>query len=202
LKQLTRILLFLIPVLWIYRSALHFGGVSDAYIYTSFETRVDAILVGCLFAIGIHTRAAARFLSELRRPLYLPLTVAFLIASIYGDSSVLFYRDVIGFAIEPLVVMTLIAQLIALRSGYWMDSKPISYLGRISYSTYLYQQLVIPVIIKAVPGLPHAAKAACCVLGTWLVSAISYQIVEKPFLHLKEHFTSLSTQRPRDLTSA
>jgi peptidoglycan/LPS O-acetylase OafA/YrhL len=198
LGTLARGLLFLIPALWIYRSFLYFHGVSDPYIYTSFETRIDAILVGCLFAILLHINAAPRLMAQLRRRRYLPLTVAALALSVFGGGPLgLAYRDVVGFAIDPLLLMLLILQLIETPQAGWMDNRFIVYLGGISYSTYLYQQLVIPAVTSPMHGLPKPLISIACLAGAWIIASISFELVEKPFLRLKERFTARSVRADR-----
>jgi peptidoglycan/LPS O-acetylase OafA/YrhL len=190
LHSLARGLLFLIPSLWIYRSFLYFRGVSDPYIYTSFETRIDAILVGCLFAILIHLGIASRLLAELRRPRYLPITIAALLLSVIGGGHIgLGYRDVVGFALDPVLLILLILQLIETPGAGWMDTRAIVYLGGISYSTYLYQQLVIPAVSRLLHAYPQPVISAGCLIGTWLVASVSFELIEKPFLKIKEWVT-------------
>ncbi|MDP9039166.1 MAG: acyltransferase [Acidobacteriota bacterium] len=187
LPGLIRSLVVLIPCLWVLRAGLFIGGVPDPYIYTSFETRVDAILVGCLLAVVLYTGAAAGVVAELRRARYVPVVVAGLALSLFGGTrlSPYYYKNVVGFAVDPVLVGLLLLQLTATKRWAWMDSTPISYLGRISYSTYLYQQAVLPVLR---PRLPHSLSLAGCFVGIWAVAAISYELVEKPFLKLKRRF--------------
>jgi peptidoglycan/LPS O-acetylase OafA/YrhL len=183
-------LLVLIPALWIYRGTLFFKGVSDPYLYTSFETRCDAILVGGLFAILLHLGAAPRVTAQLRRPLYLPLTIAALLASIFLGGGGLAYRYVIGYAIDPILIILLILQSIEARGVAWMDTRPFLYLGAISYSTYLYQQLVIPFVTKVLHGRSQPTVSLACLVVTWGAASLSYSLVEKPFLRLKDRFTA------------
>jgi peptidoglycan/LPS O-acetylase OafA/YrhL len=199
LRTLANGLLIVIPCLWIYRSFLYFHGVSDPYIYTSFETRIDAILVGCLFAILLHIDAAPRLMEQLRRPRYLPLTVGALAFSVFGGGPLGYvYRDVVGFAIDPLLLIILILQLIETRQADWMDHRLIVYLGGISYSTYLYQQLVIPAVTKPLHLFPKPMISLGCLLGTWVIASISYELVEKPTLRLKERFTARAVRADRE----
>lgn len=198
LGTLARGLLFLIPALWIYRSFLYFHGVSDPYIYTSFETRIDAILVGCLFAILLHINAVPRLMAQLRQPRYLPLTLAALAFSIFGGGPLgLFYRDIIGFAIDPLLLILLILQLIETPKADWMDNRAIVYLGGISYSTYLYQQLAIPAVTLPLHRFPKPIISMACIVGAWIIASVSFELVEKPFLRLKERFTARSVRADR-----
>ena len=186
LSLLKQVLLVAIPLLWVYRFGLQMSGVDEAYIYTAFETRVDAILVGGLLAILIFTAKGRGFVSEMRRARYLPIPLIGLALSAHAGQT-FYYRNVFGFAIDPVLVALLIGQLTAARWGGWMDSAPISYLGRISYSTYLYQQIIHPVLTRF---LPERFALFAILPAVWLVAAISYECVEKPFLRLKKHFKS------------
>jgi peptidoglycan/LPS O-acetylase OafA/YrhL len=186
LPGLLRGLLIVIPCLWVYRAVLQYAGVADTYIYTSFETRVDSILVGCLLAIVLFTGAAAGFVNEVRRARYIPLVVGLLLISVlYFEAHGPNYRNVIGYAIDPVLLAVLIAQLISMNGWEWMDAAPLSYLGRISYSTYLYQELVV-LLLK--PYLPARFSIVTYFLCIWAVAALSYELVEKPFLKLKRRF--------------
>jgi peptidoglycan/LPS O-acetylase OafA/YrhL len=194
LPALVRALAVVIPLLWVYRTVLVYRGVADAYIYTSFETRVDAILVGCLLAIALHTGTAAAALAELRRARYIPVVVTLLALSLFGGFRVMHtYKNVIGFALDPVLLAVLILQLTSTTGWAWMDRGPISYLGRISYSTYLYQEMLLPVLHS---HLPHAIALPGCFLGIWAVAALSYEFVEKPFLKLKKRFEVVKVPEP------
>jgi peptidoglycan/LPS O-acetylase OafA/YrhL len=187
MKGLIRGLVVVIPCLWIYRAALQHAGVSDQYIYTSFETRIDSILAGCLLAIILFTGAAAGWVQEIRKVRYIPFVLACLAASVlWGEQSLTpMYKNTFGFAIDPVLVALLILQLTTMKGWGWMDAAPISYLGRISYSTYLYQAIVLPLLR---PRLPAKLSLIGCFVGIWIVAAISYELVEKPFLRLKRRY--------------
>lgn len=194
LRVFATTLLFVIPAMWAYRACLYFAHVSEAYIYTSFETRFDAILVGCWFAIAIHTGFANRVIQEMRKSRYLPLTITLLAASIWAnDLWGREYRDLGSFTVDPLLVATLILQLITLKGGAWMDGRIFSYLGKISYSTYLYQQLVLPVVHRVMPNSPHLLYSSIGLLCVWAVASASFEIVEKPFLRLKKKYSARSS---------
>ena len=203
LGRLARALFLLIPALWLYRAAIHIKGISDSYIDNSFETRVDAILVGCLFAILLHLDLAPRLMARLSSPRYLPLTLGLLLLSILGGAPFgAAYRDIVGHAIDPILVALLILQLISTRSADWMDARPIVYLGSISYSTYLYQQLVIPVVGYGLGFAPKPIIALACIVVAWIVAALSHQFVEKPFLRMKAQFTARPISADRSLVTA
>jgi peptidoglycan/LPS O-acetylase OafA/YrhL len=196
LDKLRRILLFLIPSLWAYRTILYFHGVSDPYLYTSLETRIDGILVGCLVALMWQTDLGVRLRKRFCRTSYLLITFSLLGLSQATESRYgLAYRDVFGFALNPLLLAVMIVQFVDWGKAAWMDSPPFAYLGRISYSTYLYQEMVLPVVGHL--HLPMAAAALTCCVSTWLVASVSYALVERPFLRIKQRADPLCVEATR-----
>ena len=133
---------------------------------------------------------ARRALAVIRRGRYMPITLLLLTASLVADNHHgIGYRNVIGFAIDPVLLAILIAQLIVFRHADWMDATPLSYLGKISYSTYLYQELVIPFVFRMFPKLDGTPLFIALALAvTWIVASISYECIEKPFLKLRDRF--------------
>jgi len=61
------------------------------------------------------------------------------------------------------------------------------YLGTISYSIYLYQQVTVGPATKWTGRWPAAALPAT-VIAVVAAASASYWIVERPFLRLKERF--------------
>src|SRR6185369_1925243 len=98
------------------------------------------------------------------------------------------YRDVIGFALDPVLVAVLIVQVISLRDSplwNWLNWRWITYLGALSFSIYLYHQVGggLGEKIFATYHLPLPIVGAITALVA--VSACSYHVVERPFLRLK-----------------
>ncbi|GAC1418006.1 MAG: hypothetical protein NVSMB62_09360 [Acidobacteriaceae bacterium] len=136
---------------------------------------------------------------ELRRTRYLPVVLILLVASVFGGFRVMEdYKNLVGFAVDPVLVAVLILQLTSMKGGAWMDWRPIAYLGQISYSTYLYQ-VIVPVLK---PRLPHAVSLVGCFVGIWLLAALSYELVEKSFLRLKKRFEKVKVPEPGVESSA
>ena len=132
---------------------------------------------------------AAGLIGELRRARYIPFVLILLATSLFGGANLFHdYKNLIGFAVDPVLLALLILQLTSMHGLKWMDSKPIAYLGKISYSTYLYQQILLPLVR---PHLPRSIALAGCFLVIWAVSALSYEIVERPFVRLKERFETV-----------
>jgi peptidoglycan/LPS O-acetylase OafA/YrhL len=86
----------------------------------------------------------------------------------------------------------------------WLSSRPIVYLGKISYGLYLYHYgclyfirwllAVLPSSFAVNPGL-KAPLVFFLALGlTILLAALSYRFIEKPFLRLKEKYTTVAAR--------
>ena len=184
-----------IGTVWIYRAALHFHGFPEEYIYTAFETRIDHILMGCALAIALHERFLCGLWATLTRPGWWIANVILLSVSVVcANTCGPMYRNVLGFIIEPVLIAILIVQLLASRSPLvlWLDSKPLVFLGTISYSTYLYQQILISPVraMLRLTNAPELLVFAVCVLTVWMVAWLSYMFVERPFVSLRRRFSS------------
>ena len=190
-----RVLVVLIPLLWLYRESLvYVFHVNQRYIYEAFDTRVDHILMGCLLAVALEGGHFKRFWQIVcATPYMLLLTIALMMLAFRGASFVHVrdYRDSVEFVVVPVLCAVLVAQLVAFPSHAitspfnwgWMR-----FLGKISYSIYLYQQLVVYPAMKVFTGLPvlgvMASVGASIVLAT-----CSFYLIEQPFLRLRQRYS-------------
>ena len=180
--------------IWIYRWILCLGfNVNQGYIYAAFDTRFDSLLTGCLLAVLLKQRLLQVCFERLTNRAFLPLlSAAALILAMYfpelTNIDVYRYRDLYGFLITPGLIAILIAQLIA-NNGHWLwrwlGWRPVRYLGTISYSMYLYQQVVLEPVEKAMHAWPHGVAIIAAAAATVAVASLSYYVVERPFLRLR-----------------
>jgi peptidoglycan/LPS O-acetylase OafA/YrhL len=179
---------------WVYRGVLIFVfNANQGYLYEAFDTRADHLLIGCLLAVVLRTGAVPAFWNWLIAHTWTAaLTVAALAASSFAES--LYgtgYRDTIGFTLNPLLAALWIAQMIAFSEAgawRWMNWSWVAYLGKISYSIYLYQQLVVSVPDKLLAGYPMIARVAASAAIVILFASLSHYVIERPFLRLKARF--------------
>jgi peptidoglycan/LPS O-acetylase OafA/YrhL len=196
LARLTRVLVGIIVFVWVYRAFLALVvNVNQSYIYNAFDTRLDHLLVGCLLAVLLHRGAFKPVWQFLASRVYLPaITLGLLVFSVllevhYGDG----YRNVIGFTVDPLLVAVLLVQLVSLSSSAtwrWINWSWVRYLGRISYSLYLYQEMTLYPARRILAAHGVFVQLLAAVAGTVLVASASYYLIEKPFLRLKSRFES------------
>ncbi len=150
------------------------------YVYTRFDARADALLVGALVAVlyargrlpAVRTR---RWLAGVGAAGF-----ALAVATTTPDSAVLYWGGFTGIAIAGAAILsvTLERQSRLANSLSW---SPIRTVGLASYSIYLWH---LPVYLWAVrvvhdPGIPRIALALSV---TAVMSTISYRLLERPYM--------------------
>jgi peptidoglycan/LPS O-acetylase OafA/YrhL len=189
-KKVLPALCTAIVAVWIYRLVLVSIGVNQGYIYEAFDTRADHLLVGCLLAWVLFEGKWAGLFRLACRPWAAALIVLLLaVLNVLELRLGTGFRDTVAFTVEPALVALLIPGLIhASGSVAWriLQSAPVSGIGRISYSMYLYQQLLIGPVEKVFASQPVPVRALAIVLATIAAGLCSYHLVEKPFLRLKD----------------
>jgi peptidoglycan/LPS O-acetylase OafA/YrhL len=200
LRLMTKLLITVIAVVGIHRSVLSLVfEVNQSYIYSAFDTRIDQLMIGCLLAVTLRRRMLTSFWNAACSHAVMPfLTVAAIVASIFfGPTLFPRYRHVVGFTLEPLLMAVFLGQAIALSSTLawtWLDAAPVRYLGRISYSLYLYQQVTLYPVRRILAAYPVSIQLVAAIAVTIVVASLSYYVIERPFLQLKHR-----RQAPRPL---
>ena len=191
--DLARWLMVAIGAIWVWRAVLEFAiGVPEVWVYESFDARADHLLIGCLLAVALYRGVAPRLFAWLCCHPLMPIpTLALLIGEVvwsYGHS---WSSRSFQFALRPLLVAVLMVQWIAFSRtpGWnWLNWKWLVYLGKISYSAYLYQQIA-PAFARPLTSLAPAWPPVVIDLPVTIALAYaSYRVIEKPFLKIKDRF--------------
>lgn len=198
LRKAGRVLIVLIVAVWLHRVVLKLVfGVGQGYFYEAFDTRADSLMVGCLLAIVLREAdrswvldAAGWLTNHAAKPL---LPLAGLVLSTAIAARVPGYRDLVGFVVDPVLVAVLIVQWITLslhgRWWQWLNQPWLCHLGALSYSIYLYQQIVPGFAGKLARGTASPLYWVLTIGGVIAAASISYHFVEKPFLRWKDKLT-------------
>lgn len=182
----------MIVVIWIWRAALTLViRAPGDRIYESFDTRFDHLLIGCVLAGFLFNEVGGRFWSWLIQAKWAAFALLGLLAAnvwaYYAWSEPYVYP--VGFILEPICIALLIPILID-RGGNgtwdWLNSPWIRLLGALSYSTYLYQQLVQGTVSNL--DIPAAAQVPLKIFATFALAFLSYKFIERPFLQRKKRF--------------
>jgi peptidoglycan/LPS O-acetylase OafA/YrhL len=189
-----------IGAVWIHRAVLQFGvGAGQQYFYSAFDTRADHLLVGCLLAVLLHRGRLAWLWERLCTARMSVAVVGLLVTSVWMSEEWGFaYRDVVGFAIDPVLMAVLVVQAMAMRESplwRWLNWSWVRYLGTISYSIYLYQQIVVDPLKRALAADPLIVQLTFTLGALVLVASSSYYFVERPFLRLKGRIASPTNSR-------
>jgi peptidoglycan/LPS O-acetylase OafA/YrhL len=183
---LVRMLTALIAFVWMYRIVLWYGWHCRDYLSYAFEARMDALLVGCLAAVLVARNVGARWWLPLARlrPIWgaAALVTTILLERQFGND----FRFTVGLALQPLLAAAWMLQLVAHADtgmGRVFSSHVASYIGRISYPLYLYHGIGVWASSPFASFLP--ARMAIAALVAVAVASVSYWLVERPFLALK-----------------
>lgn len=177
-------------------------GVGSSYVYNAFETRFDSLAVGCLIAVANDSPKFDLFASKLARYPFLPfVTMGLLVWSRvgWGDG----YHYSAGFTVDSILLGLLLVQLVLLQKDFWwswLEWPWVRYLGKISYSFYLFHVLGIGIGRHfAIPVLP-LQFAASLLLCIGMASA-SYWLIERPFLELRHRIPERWRWKPAGANS-
>lgn len=208
-RRLMAGLAIVIAAIWMHRVDLWVTKQAADYITYAFDTRADALLVGCLLALALKEGIGQRFIDRICRPTWgAALTIVAIAGSVLAGNASTSYKLTAGMSIEPFLVAILICQLIVHSASWqwnWLNSKPAAYLGRISYPLYLYHALAAHFAMRIAGHIPLRSNALFVIVGilvSIVIAGCSYQFVEKPFLALKNRGSrSLRPADPSPLSS-
>jgi peptidoglycan/LPS O-acetylase OafA/YrhL len=161
--------------------------ITEHALYMHTDVRIDTILFGCLLSLAGSSPALRPALERLARPLTAAVAFAVLVAWNWGIQP----KPYFTYAFDT----TLTAALIAIILGFVMSNpgsaavgvlrlRPLVYVGRLSYSIYLWQQLFLlgDEALGPVRGFPLNLAA------TLAAAMVSYHCLESPILAIKDRY--------------
>ena len=165
---------------WAYRWLAVLLNFPGTYVFAAFETRADALAIGCLLAIANREHLIPRWLIDWK---WLALVALIAIAA---SSAVDLNGPRYAWSVVAVGFAVLLVQSVAHSRTVWyrwLNSRPLHALGVISYSLYLYHPFAnrLPGALRILPV--EIAFAIVLAMG-------SYFIVERPFLLWKARMSS------------
>ena len=164
-----------IVIVWCYRWIATLLGFDGTYVFGAFETRADALAIGCLLAVANRERRLPRWLIE-KKWLAPVAIIAVSLCSVLGVNGPRYSWSLVALGFAVVLI-----QSIAHARTIWysfLNSRILHGLGVISYSLYLYHPFAI-----RLPGALHTIPIG--IAFAIALATASYWIVEKPFLSLK-----------------
>lgn len=193
-KTIAWILVLIVPVIRVYT---HYSPLNWMGPMTIFW-RIDAIATGCLFAM--YRNSILALLSRHWNSAFW-ISVIMLFGLRYFQTLAGYIHA--GFIFIPLgltngTVANLLIAIILMYSVFgprkrwfrFLNLKPMHYIGILSYSLYLWQQLFISGLDWWVAQYPQN------ILIILAAALFSYYMIEKPFLRLKKKFSLSDDKQP------
>lgn len=150
------------------------------------DTRMDAILIGCVLALSMERLVWRR---------WLPRAAAAAAIGYAGLCTVTSWR---GASAAILAMAVLSALVVAWAAGTpvgwsaWLLSSPLlRWTGRISYGMYLWQSLVV----VAAHGLAPGPRLVVALGASYALAAASWYAVERPLLRRRSRTTATATNQ-------
>lgn len=163
------------------------NGVSEAYITMATDTRIDAILIGCLMALSVNPwldNVPAQ--NTFRDGVIAIAAIAVLVATLlYRDET---FRLTVRYSLQSLSIAVLI--YLAIARAYsspfrWLNARPVSYIGTVSYTIYLSHHIIIQAVIKHFPQSGWIAQTLIGIAVTLGVAEMVRRWIEKPIAKLR-----------------
>ncbi len=184
----SSVLAMLCVLVLAWRYWLVFHGGSEAYLTMASDTRVDAILIGCLMALW-------------RNPWLDPVPPAntrndwgMAMACIAVLLGTLVYRDEIfrltaRYTLQSLAIAPLIYLAVARADRLpfrWLNARPLVYIGMISYTIYLSHHVILLALAKHWPQLNWLGLTLLGAVITLAVAVPMRRWVELPCAKLRK----------------
>jgi len=172
------------------------GHAAGDYVGTTFETTADTIAIGCVLALSrdaLWSRPRYRWAVETPWVAPLLLVLAVLIGLRYRPGILL------GTTLASIAFMLVIDRSVRLpksRFGLILNSPILVYVGTLSYSIYLWQQLFLNRSSTSV-----LTMFPLNIVFALMAAAASYYLVERPFLRLRPRLEARWIGQPTPVTT-
>jgi peptidoglycan/LPS O-acetylase OafA/YrhL len=164
-----------VPVLALIAAGSFVTGFSDDLVYLA---PYQHLAFGAIVAVLLHRASTYRAVAQLGRPPVLSATTALALVLQFGaGTDVYIYGDLYG--VHGLVLAAVLAGLVTTRSRSvgWLSSRPMVFLGAISYTFYLVHGFCVNAVEMVFPEAPGRLESlvaagiglALSIYASWLV---------------------------------
>ena len=191
LTTLWKVAALLLAMMCLARISLSLADTPPTFIWT-LPLRADAFILGALAAFATEKW-------ETRRPGAWALCGLACLAAAYflGEPSSNRYQS-FGHTLTAAGFTCIVVAVQRQSAGTrLLGARPMRYLGTLSYGIYVYHTFCLELASKTLEsvGLPQPHLIALLGLALAIAcAAISYKVLEKPFLRLKERFTTVHSR--------
>ncbi len=147
-------------------------------VYLRTDTVIGGLLLGCVFALALKRAKVMAFAKSTLYPwvALLYATAVFARVTFHHSRS----DHAIDITVYPLLLVSTMLHPDSLTSRF-LELPPIRFVGRISYSLYLWQELFFNPLVVPAPGSfrSHTLLCWCALLGCAIAS---YYLIERPLI--------------------
>ena len=196
-RQITLITTALLAFLILFRAVRIHLGFTTTVLYYSTDSRMDALLFGCAASMIFNWRLWSE--NFLRSRLFGYLTLIFSAAAIFillnvsHETLPLYYGVFSVFAAAVALVILWLAANGQSKFHRVLEMRWLMWIGRISYGLYLWHYVSYEFAKKTFAS--PIAQVFTGILFAFLVSTLSFYLLERPFLKLKDGIGGLKLKR-------
>jgi len=156
------------------------------------DTHADALLIPAMIALALYpvmrNQAAKRYIPAWSFPVFIGMEICLLAVQIP-------FSFTLRAILIPLLILSTVLHPNAI-PGSILESKPVRWIGWISYSLYLWQQLFFGVnFVGSPPGIAVLREWPINLAALMVCATFSYYVVEKPFVRLGHKLASVPAAR-------
>jgi peptidoglycan/LPS O-acetylase OafA/YrhL len=174
-------------------------GASEDRVYMGTDTRVDAILIGCLLAMVRNPWLEPPARPDVAADVTLAAAcAAVLVGSLLWRSE--FFRQTLRYTLQSLSIAGFLYLAVA-RARYapfrWLNARVLVYLGTVSYTIYLAHYLVLLFVEEYAGSIGKVLIALLTAAITLIIAELMRRYVERPFATLRRRLHEASFARRR-----
>jgi peptidoglycan/LPS O-acetylase OafA/YrhL len=183
----------------VHRAIMWDNGASWLRLYSQLDTRADALLVGCLLAqLWVRDKLPKRGVQTAG---WVGLAYYFYLVRVGAGGNFL-YRG--GFTLVALSVGMI---MLAVLESSWPAARvfrlwPLRALGRVSYGVYIWHLAIFTAVLRYGRWWAPVVQTIVALSLTGVATAISWILVERPFLQwkdrLSDHPKAVERETPAD----
>jgi len=177
----------------ILQAHLHPARLDSYYFYFRTQFRIDSLAFGVLIAAACQTDQGRRIINLATLPFSIVLALfAILVCFAVRDP---WFRETLRYSIQSFSIAVVIVAIVFskryLLLNRLLNLPPVVWVGMLSYSLYVWHLLAPMLLERAMPYLGYAGESAAAkFLLSFVLAAISYYGLERPFVRLRHRFGS------------